>query len=268
MSAVRGAWCGRKRPQPPALQPPFHPMALGLSPACIGTVPMAPRRACTTRTPAIKWTPLTDLVQGSCSSGNNNNCGTIYGATWSPDSSHIVIAHGRNDEGVYYWYADIDEDNDGYNTTDQGDGIVDAFPSKEPNGTTPMATALATTQPPLTNRMLVQPRQVRPPKTATVALMVMATVGRRRRLGSNQSRPVGRRGRRWIRRQLPLRLGRVPAPCESIRRRLPERSDAMERYRRRWLRGQLRKRFLGYLSSCYLARTSALISQPTRRFPA
>ncbi|MBE54748.1 MAG: hypothetical protein CMB00_05905, partial [Euryarchaeota archaeon] len=67
---------------------------------------------------------------GSCSSGNNNNCGTIYGATWSPDSSHIVTAHGRNDEGVYYWYADIDEDNDGYNTTDQGDGIVDAFPSE------------------------------------------------------------------------------------------------------------------------------------------
>ena len=67
---------------------------------------------------------------GSCSSGNNNNCGTVYGATWSPDSSHIVTAHGRNDEGVYYWYADIDEDNDGYNTTDQGDGVVDAFPSE------------------------------------------------------------------------------------------------------------------------------------------
>ena len=33
-----------------------------------------------------------------------------------------VTAHGRNDEGVYYWFADIDEDNDGYNTTDQGDG--------------------------------------------------------------------------------------------------------------------------------------------------
>ena len=66
---------------------------------------------------------------GGCTSGNNNQCGTIYGATWSPDSVYIVTAHGRNDEGVYYWYADIDEDNDGYNTTDQGDGVVDAFPS-------------------------------------------------------------------------------------------------------------------------------------------
>jgi hypothetical protein len=64
-----------------------------------------------------------------CTSGNNNNCGQIEGVTWSPDGTHIVTAHGRNDEGVYYWYADIDEDNDGYNSTDQGDGVVDAFPS-------------------------------------------------------------------------------------------------------------------------------------------
>ncbi|MBL6893272.1 MAG: hypothetical protein ISR20_06795, partial [Candidatus Poseidonia sp.] len=67
---------------------------------------------------------------GSCTSGTNNQCGTIYGVAWSPDNTHIVTAHGRNDEGVYYWFADIDEDNDGYNTTDQGDGIVDAFPSE------------------------------------------------------------------------------------------------------------------------------------------
>ncbi len=67
---------------------------------------------------------------GSCSSGSNNNCGVLYGSAWSPDSTHIVTAHGRNDEGVYYWYADIDEDNDGYPTTDQGDGVVDAFPSE------------------------------------------------------------------------------------------------------------------------------------------
>ena len=67
---------------------------------------------------------------GNCQSGNNNNCGTIYGISWSPDNTRIVTAHGRNDEGVYYWFADIDEDNDGYNTTDQGDGIVDAFPSE------------------------------------------------------------------------------------------------------------------------------------------
>ena len=66
---------------------------------------------------------------GGCTSGGNNQCGTLYGVAWSPDSTHIVTAHGRNDEGVYYWFADIDEDNDGYNTTDQGDGVVDAFPS-------------------------------------------------------------------------------------------------------------------------------------------
>ena len=68
---------------------------------------------------------------GGCTgTGGGNNCGGIYGVAWSPDSTHIVTAHGRNDEGVYYWFADIDEDNDGYNTTDQGDGIVDAFPSE------------------------------------------------------------------------------------------------------------------------------------------
>jgi WD40 repeat protein len=65
---------------------------------------------------------------GSC--GGNDECGTIYGLSWSPDSSHLVTAHGRYDEGVYFWFADIDEDNDGYNTTDQGDGVVDAFLSE------------------------------------------------------------------------------------------------------------------------------------------
>jgi len=67
---------------------------------------------------------------GGCTSGNNNQCGQIEGMAWSPDSTRIVTAHGRNDEGVYYWFADLDEDNDGYNTTDQGDGVVDAFPSE------------------------------------------------------------------------------------------------------------------------------------------
>ena len=66
---------------------------------------------------------------GGCTSGSNNQCGVMYGVAWSPDATHIVTANGRNDEGVYFWYADIDEDNDGYNTTDQGDGIVDAFPT-------------------------------------------------------------------------------------------------------------------------------------------
>jgi WD40 repeat protein len=64
-----------------------------------------------------------------CNSFQGNNCGQINGLSWSPDSTHIVTSHGRNDEGVYYWFADLDEDNDGYNSTDQGDGIVDAFPT-------------------------------------------------------------------------------------------------------------------------------------------
>ena len=63
----------------------------------------------------------------------------------SPDNTRIVTAHGENDEGVYYWFADIDEDNDGYNTTDQGDGIIDAFLPKEHNGTIPMTMVTVTT---------------------------------------------------------------------------------------------------------------------------
>ena len=67
---------------------------------------------------------------GGCTSGGGgNNCGQLNGVAWSPDATHIVTAHGRNDEGVYYWFADIDEDKDGYPTTDQGDGVVDAFPT-------------------------------------------------------------------------------------------------------------------------------------------
>ena len=60
---------------------------------------------------------------------NNNQCGQIDGVSWHPDGSKIVTSHTRNDEGVYFWVADVDEDNDGYNTTDQGDGVVDAFPT-------------------------------------------------------------------------------------------------------------------------------------------
>ena len=41
----------------------------------------------------------------------------------------MVLSVGRNDEGVYFWHADIDPDMDGWNSTDQGDGKVDAFPS-------------------------------------------------------------------------------------------------------------------------------------------
>ena len=61
--------------------------------------------------------------------GNNVQCGQIDGVSWHPDGGKIVTAHTRNDEGVYFWYADLDEDQDGYNTYDQGDGVVDAFPT-------------------------------------------------------------------------------------------------------------------------------------------
>ena len=67
---------------------------------------------------------------GGCSgSGGSNGCGQVNGLSWSNDGTDLVTTHGRNGEGVYFWFADIDEDNDGYNTTDQGDGIIDAFPS-------------------------------------------------------------------------------------------------------------------------------------------
>ena len=83
---------------------------------------------------------------GGCTGfGGSNNCGIIYGLSWSPDSTHIVTAHGRGDEGVYFWYADIDEDNDGYNSTDQGDGIVMPSHLTVRSGTIPTVTATGTT---------------------------------------------------------------------------------------------------------------------------
>lgn len=57
-----------------------------------------------------------------------NNCGQVNGLTWSSDGAKIVTTYGRDDEGIHYWIADLDEDNDGYNSSDQGDGVVDAFP--------------------------------------------------------------------------------------------------------------------------------------------
>ncbi len=65
---------------------------------------------------------------GSCSSGNGNNCGTTNGLSWSPDGSRIAQAFARNDEGFYIWFADLDPDSDGWNTSDQGDGRSDSFP--------------------------------------------------------------------------------------------------------------------------------------------
>ena len=70
-----------------------------------------------------------DFKPSSGCSGQSNSCGSFSGIAWHPDGIHIASTASRNDEGIYYWYADLDEDNDGYNTTDQGDGSVDAFPT-------------------------------------------------------------------------------------------------------------------------------------------
>ena len=59
-----------------------------------------------------------------------NNCGQVNGLSWSSDGMRLVTTYGRNDEGIHFWFANIDEDNDGYNTTNQGDGVVDAFPAE------------------------------------------------------------------------------------------------------------------------------------------
>jgi len=74
-------------------------------------------------TTGVQLDTLTAPRPGGCtSSGNGNNCGTIYGADWHPDGNHIISAHGRNDEGVYHWKVNPDMDNDGYLNPD------DAFP--------------------------------------------------------------------------------------------------------------------------------------------
>ena len=64
----------------------------------------------------------------NCQGTQNNNCGRTYGVSWAPDGSRIAQAFGTNDEGFYIWFADLDPDNDGWNTSDQGDGRSDAFP--------------------------------------------------------------------------------------------------------------------------------------------
>lgn len=77
---------------------------------------------------------LVDTIQiarggNTCSqSGNGNPCGNVNSASWHPDGVHITAGVSRNYEGLYFLFADLDSDNDGYNSTDQGDGVVDAFP--------------------------------------------------------------------------------------------------------------------------------------------
>jgi len=62
-------------------------------------------------------------------SGWNNDCGIHYGISWHPGGYDMALSVGRRDDGVYFIHADLDPDNDGWNSTDQGDGIVDAFPN-------------------------------------------------------------------------------------------------------------------------------------------
>jgi len=74
---------------------------------------------------------LIDLFGAPSPNGcGGNNCGQVNGLSWSSDGMKLVTTYGRNDEGIHYWFAELDEDNDGYNTTDQGDGKVDAFPTE------------------------------------------------------------------------------------------------------------------------------------------
>ena len=72
---------------------------------------------------------LTAPRPGGCSSsGGGNNCGQIEDIAWHPEGRRIVSVHARNDEGIYWWISDPDPDNDGFNTSDQGDGIIDLYP--------------------------------------------------------------------------------------------------------------------------------------------
>ena len=72
-----------------------------------------------------------ELARGTsaCSQfGGQNPCGDVNGVSWHPGGYNLVSAVDRNYQGIYFLFADLDSDNDGYNSTDQGDGIVDAFP--------------------------------------------------------------------------------------------------------------------------------------------
>jgi len=82
----------------------------------------------------ISTSLLVDTIQiargsSTCSqNGNSNPCGNVNSASWHPDGIHLTAGVSRNYQGLYFLYADLDGDNDGYNSTDQGDGVVDAFP--------------------------------------------------------------------------------------------------------------------------------------------
>ena len=76
------------------------------------------------------WNLIDSLAQprpGNCQ-GWPNGCGITRGISWDPDGSRIAQAYTDDHEGFYIWFADLDPDNDGWNTSDQGDGKTDAFP--------------------------------------------------------------------------------------------------------------------------------------------
>ena len=97
------------------------------------------------------------------------------GLSWSPDGSRIAQAFGRNDEGFYIWFADLDPDNDGWNTSDQGDGRTDAFTTMALNGMILITTDLETIHYPLPKEMHVQTLTEQVSKTGSVAPMAMVT---------------------------------------------------------------------------------------------
>ncbi len=66
----------------------------------------------------------------NCQGTQGNNCGRTYGLSWAPSGMRIAQAFGTHDEGFYLWFADLDPDDDGWNTSDQGDGRSDEFPDE------------------------------------------------------------------------------------------------------------------------------------------
>lgn len=69
-------------------------------------------------------------VNGCTQNQNSNNCAAHYGSAWHPDGHDIAVSVGRRADGLYFFHADIDPDQDGWNSTDQGDGKVDQFPDE------------------------------------------------------------------------------------------------------------------------------------------
>ena len=78
------------------------------------------------------WNLIDTLAQPRPNNCNDwpNDCGITRGISWDPDGSRIAQAFTEDDEGFYIWFADLDPDDDGWNTSDQGDGRSDDFPDE------------------------------------------------------------------------------------------------------------------------------------------